>query len=413
MNKLLTAVVFFSFFFSVQALVINEFLASNATILPDEWDEYDDWLEIFNSSSSSVNISGYYLSDDYAILDKWVFPVNTTIPANGYIIVWVDDDEETQGPLHASFKLSAGGDNIIISDASLTIVDDYAFGPQTTDISEGRFPNGTGDFSFMAPSPAQSNEKDLVINEFLAANETILADEWGEYDDWLELYNSSSSSINLSGYYLSDDLALLDKWQFPGGVSIAANSYLLVWLDGDDGQGPLHTNFSLGAAGEDIIICDINLNIIDIHFYGAQTTDISMGRYPNGTGSFIYMTPTPLLTNLSGVPVSQEEIPPAGIELSNYPNPFNPSTTISFELNTSLRQGYAGQAEISEDTELEIYNLKGQKVKTFSNLQITQSPNQQIIWEGTDQTGQPVTSGMYFYKLNIHQSPIRKMILVK
>lgn len=81
------------------------------------------------------------------------------------------------------------------------------------------------------------------------------------------------------------------------------------------------------------------------------------------------------------------EIP--GYNLHNYPNPFNPSTKISFNLPTEIE----GEAEIS------IYSLKGQKVKTFSNLQITQSPNQQIVWDGTDQTLKPVSSGIYFARI--------------
>lgn len=106
------------------------------------------------------------------------------------------------------------------------------------------------------------------------------------------------------------------------------------------------------------------------------------------------------------VVVSAEEvlIPLITILNQNYPNPFNPSTTISFNLTT----------EHTENTELVIYNLKGQKIKTFLNLQITQSPNQQIVWDGTGQTGKPVSSGIYFYKLktdNFQQT--RKMLLMK
>ncbi|MDO9576911.1 MAG: YCF48-related protein [Candidatus Cloacimonadales bacterium] len=91
-------------------------------------------------------------------------------------------------------------------------------------------------------------------------------------------------------------------------------------------------------------------------------------------------------------------------KLSNYPNPFNPTTTISFELNT----------ETSENTELVIYNLKGQKVKTFLNLPISQSSNQQIIWDGTDDNNKPVSSGIYFYKLKAGDfEQTKKCLLLK
>jgi predicted outer membrane repeat protein len=90
--------------------------------------------------------------------------------------------------------------------------------------------------------------------------------------------------------------------------------------------------------------------------------------------------------------------------LSNYPNPFNPSTTISFSV-----------PQASSLVNLEIYNTKGQKVKTFSNLQITQSSNHQIIWNGTDQNDQPVSSGIYLYKLNVDgkTEAVKKCLLLK
>ena len=93
------------------------------------------------------------------------------------------------------------------------------------------------------------------------------------------------------------------------------------------------------------------------------------------------------------------------INFMNYPNPFNPSTTISFNLT----------AKDAENAKIEIYNLKGQKVKTFSHLQINTSPNQQIVWNGTDDSDKPVTSGIYLYKLKVNGKILasRKMILMK
>ncbi len=387
--------------FSLQAVVINEFLAANETILADEWGEYDDWLELYNTSSSTIDLSGYYLSDDPDTLSMWQFPSGITIAADEYLIVWLDGDGAAQGPLHTNFRLSASGESIIISDPDLSIIDSYTFGPQSVDISMGRYPNGSGDFIYMAPTPGQSNNKYLVINEFLASNETILADEWGEYDDWLELYNNSENLIDLSGYYLSDDPEMLDRWQFPNGITIGAEEYLLIWLDGDGAaQGPLHTNFRLSASGESIIISDPDLNIVDAYTFGEQTTDISMGRYPNAIGPFYFMTPTPLASNLPGLQ-NDPELPAPQIFLTNYPNPFNPSTTISFNAT-----------ETYQFAMIEIFNLKGQKIKT---LPVTTSPSlpASVIWNGTDQNNQLVSAGLYFYKLNIPNSPVGKMMLVK
>ena len=107
--------------------------------------------------------------------------------------------------------------------------------------------------------------------------------------------------------------------------------------------------------------------------------------------------------------IENEVIPNTNFILSNYPNPFNPNTTISFELNT----------ENTEDTELIIYNLKGQKVKTFD----LESPSPffadgvgySITWDGTDDNNQPVSSGIYFYQLNINDKIVasKKCLLLK
>jgi len=101
-------------------------------------------------------------------------------------------------------------------------------------------------------------------------------------------------------------------------------------------------------------------------------------------------------------------IPQPVIALYNYPNPFNPSTTICFK-TTSLRQGYTGQANLHEEARVDIYNLKGQKIRQFSIFNGQSS----IIWDGRDDNNQPISSGIYFYKLNLGNSPTGKMILMK
>ena len=92
---------------------------------------------------------------------------------------------------------------------------------------------------------------DVVINEFMASNDStsLITDEFGETDDWVEIHNRSSNTIDLSGYGFSDDYSLLYKWTFPSGILIPANGYLIVWTDDDDEQGALHTNFKLNITG--------------------------------------------------------------------------------------------------------------------------------------------------------------------
>lgn len=131
-------------------VVINEFMADNESIMADQDGEYDDWIEFYNNGGSDIQLGGYYLTDNASQPTKWVFP-DTTLVAGGYLVVWADEDETQEG-LHASFKISASGESLILSDPGLNVIDQISFGAQSTDTSTGRFPNGTGDFVKMFPT---------------------------------------------------------------------------------------------------------------------------------------------------------------------------------------------------------------------------------------------------------------------
>ncbi|MCK4659474.1 MAG: CotH kinase family protein [Phycisphaerae bacterium] len=142
------------------------------------------------------------------------------------------------------------------------------------------------------------------INEFMADNETIEdPDEPGQYPDWIELYNAGTDAIDLGGMYLTDDLNDRTQYEIPAGVSIPAGGYLVFWADGDDAQGPLHTNFKLGKSGEEIGLYDTSSNgfePIDELTFGEQTTDESMGRFPDGRDCWRFFT-SPTLEASNGM----------------------------------------------------------------------------------------------------------------
>jgi hypothetical protein len=92
-----------------------------------------------------------YLSDASITPLKWMFPDNATIAPNGYLIVWADNDT-TQAGLHANFKLSATGEQVVLSYANGTIIDNVTYGVQATDVSYQRCPNGVGSFTATTPT---------------------------------------------------------------------------------------------------------------------------------------------------------------------------------------------------------------------------------------------------------------------
>jgi len=172
----------------------------------------------------------------------------------------------------------------------------------------------------------------LVINEFMASNQSTIADEAGEYDDWLEIFSMSDVPIYLGNYFLSDQENTPGKWPFPG-IWIQPQEYLVVWVDKDEAQGPLHTNFKLGASGEFTGIFDSAANgfaLIDGLTFGQQDADAAFGRLPNGTGPFQPVTPTPGAHN---EPLTTESFEhESEIEAAVYPNPFSGEVSISFPI---------------------------------------------------------------------------------
>ena len=142
------------------SVVINELMADNDAIFADPQGDYDDWLELHNLTDSPVILTGMYLSDKEDEPTKWQFPENTEIPANGYLVVWLDDDGDAAEGLHANFKLSKNGETAMLVDTDARdnqVLDSIAFGEQLTDVSFGRWPNGTGDFQIVQATPGAEN----------------------------------------------------------------------------------------------------------------------------------------------------------------------------------------------------------------------------------------------------------------
>lgn len=151
---------------SVGSLLINEVLASNDSLLFDLNGEDDDWIELVNTTNTPIDLAGFYLSDNPLNLMAWVFPAGTSIPANGYLLVWADKDTLQQG-LHANFKISADGEYVYLSHG-FNVHDQISFGPQIANISYARCPDAGLDFATILPTPLANNNCNLGIQEMEA-----------------------------------------------------------------------------------------------------------------------------------------------------------------------------------------------------------------------------------------------------
>ncbi len=409
-------------------LFINEFMASNdaATVDPDEdnldGDPHDDWFEIYNADSVAIDIGGMYVTSDLGQLDKYQIPKTnsslTTIQPDSFLVIWADK-EMHQGLLHVDFKLSKSGEAIglVMSDGR-TIIDSYTYGPQQTDVSFGRVPDGSDNWKTMGtPTPGAPNSTAptnvapeiknisvspdtlsastpvvvsaevtddddnltsvtityglqgaiansvamalsgtryqadlgtfndgtrifffitasddkgesvtsdtlsfevgyvapvLYINEFMASNDAANADEYGEYEDWIEIYNPGSEAVDIGGMYISDDLADLTTYQipstFPDSTTIQPGGYLVLYADKQPEQGILHVNIKLSGSGEQIALTAPNgTTVLDSLTYDARTagaigygldTDKSCARQPDASDNWVVDdTPTPGASN--------------------------------------------------------------------------------------------------------------------
>lgn len=232
-------------------------------------------------------------------------------------------------------------------------------------------------FSYTIQSIYTGNN--IVINEFCAKNDATQTDDANEYDDWIELYNTGSTDIQMQNMYLTDDLSNLLKWQIPD-TTIAANSFLIIWADNDILQTGLHANFKLSSGGEALALVNNDFTIADSVTFPVQYSDTTYGRYPNGTGNFQYLYPTFNANNIA-LGILDNQI---NNEFKIFPNPTTGKITIEAEnLQTVTIFDFTGKIVFEKKTN-----------RNISTIDITNFP-----------------TGMYFISIKTNKySGTRKII---
>ena len=278
------------------AVALSEIMISNKGSVPDNLGGYPDYIELHNGSSEKADISGYGLSDSLLEGAKYVFPAGTVLEPGAYVVVWCGG--EAEDGMHAPFKLSAG-EEAVLFDASGRPLDTAVL----NSVDSGMVLRREGDTWTQAkPCPGypkteegmaeyekslkETEDIGLYINEFMASNATTICDSFGSYSDWIELYNSTDTDMDISGFGISDNLSQPMKYRFPDGTTIAAKGYLVVFCSGNEGMqnGELHAPFGLRSYGEDVVIANRAGRIIDSYSFKNQETDVSMARIPDGAG---------------------------------------------------------------------------------------------------------------------------------
>jgi len=302
-------------------LVINEVCPDPRIGIPDQDGEIVDWLELRNNSDRDIYLGNYYLSDKENKPLKWRFPESAYIPAGGYYLVYCSGKDLMQqnGIPHTNFSISAEMETLVLSDTYGRMVDRFTIENVPEDFSVGRTDSGEM-VLFQLTTPGNSNNSlgqaradelfraynytGVIITEVLASNDVIAIGEAAALTDYVELYNSGSQTVDLSGYGLSDSLKRPRRWQFPEGATIEPGQFLVVHLDAQaelTTTTEFHTNFSLSRnGGETMSFCDPTGRVLDRLPLSMIPTDHSFGRTLGYNEFYYYNAPTPGAPNGTG-----------------------------------------------------------------------------------------------------------------
>jgi len=179
------------------------------------------------------------------------------------------------------------------SDTNVRPSTDYTYTVSAFDAAGN---NSTRSSVLSVTTPPVIQPAALIINEVLAGNTSINMDtDYYAFSDWIELYNGTNQSMNISGYYLSDDATNAKKWKIPMGTTLGAKQYLLVWADKKNTKAKeLHTNFSLSSKGETVTLADTTGSVINTITYKKLPSNVSVAK---SGSSLSYFVPTPKTQN--------------------------------------------------------------------------------------------------------------------
>ena len=362
--------------------VMNEIYSRGTTTDPD-------WIEIFNLTSSDLDISGYKIYDEGGLIGtkpKKVLPSGSIIQANGFLVI-VTDDTTASG-----FGLSSDGEKVWIENSSGILVDSVVFPVLQVSESYSRVPDGhlwiVTNTITRGTMNIYSNPTTVVMNEIYSRGTSF-------DPDWIELFNPSATDIVLTGYKIYDEngqLGSIPKKEFPSGSIIPANGYfVMITADGSV------SGFGLSSLGEEVWLENENGLIIDDVNFPAFDTTQSYCRYPDGTSGWqISNSITRGLPNtITNVEDEFNLISEYRLN-QNYPNPFNPSTTISFTI------------PMTSNVSLKIFNVLGKEVATLVN-ETKNAGNYSINFNASG-----LSSGVYFYQFTTDNfTTTKKFTLMK
>ena len=277
---------------------INEVMTSNSNTLSIEDGTSPDWIEVANISNAPVDIGGYALSKATNSAQVFTFP-EMTLEAGECVLVYADSKLRTNAgeSLHAPFRLSSAGDPLLLFNRSGTAIDTVNIPAVVRDSSYARVSDSAWETSTMV-TPGMLNTQEnyqalhrkadnspLVLSEIMSSNVSTLKADEGLCYDYIEITNRSGETVDLTGWYLSDDAATLRKWRIPSG-SIAPGQSVVIFASGLDktsDSGEMHTNFRLSSEGETVMLCNSQGRIMDEVRFDLLKDDVAWSLAGDGS----------------------------------------------------------------------------------------------------------------------------------
>lgn len=395
-------------------LIINEFYSNSS------FEDPQDWIEIYNKSKSGIDLSGWYILDGGN--NYFRIPDDIYLDSSSYMVICKDtsDFKNFFGSVtnlcgNFDFSLGIARDEISLFNEGFNPVkhlryDENNLWPESkeklwlsvalidTSLSATHGINWRTGYKIYG-TPGYSNIppriSGLYLNEICGGEQTIYADNFGEYEDWLELYNSGENEVNFGGLYLTDDLKNLCKSRIPqnkpDSTIIASKGFQVLIADGEPEQGVLHLDFRISSSGEElglIQLVGLDTAILDQVIFGEFSLGNSIGRRTDGGTPWEKQRFTPGSSNYAMDTEKYDEF-----SVSVYPVPANNI------LYLSLPETVEGQVDI------QMVNALGQIVKSEGGIAFV--PGQLISMDVSF-----LQEGVYFLKIRGGDSIFVKQIII-
>ncbi len=232
------------------AILINEVMCDNESALPDQEGAFWDWIELYNPNDEAVDLTGYALSDDAAAPGRWRFP-GVLLQPHGFLLVYASSLDRTNPdePLHTSFRLSAAGETVILSDPALRPLDQLQVPALASDQSMGRMPDGAAELRLYDKDAITPGRENAVAGDGPVVLAPTFAPDGGFFDGPVDVTIHAAEPEHTVRYTVDGSPPTPQSPVLTGPLHLAASTVVRVMASDAEGRGsaPESRSFFIGV----------------------------------------------------------------------------------------------------------------------------------------------------------------------